>query len=255
MALSWTMDKIGPMTRSAEDCAVVLDAMHGTDPLDGTTIGTPARTSDERTSGFRIGLLNGSIEASSTGVATNTRAAVETLRAFATIEEIRLPDLPFDDAASLVIMCEAASAFEEFLDRGDSLKLRAPEVRTGIYHALDVPAVDYIRALRVRSAGAAEIARLLDGFDALIAPAYHVTAPPAVGNFEAYFARHEGPGLSGMGNLVGLPSISVPTGLEDGLPTSLEILGHWWAESTVLAIANEFQQRTSWHLAKPPGNG
>ena len=252
MALSWTMDKIGPMAKSAADCALILPCLAGGSLADATTLHQPAIGVDERRSGFRLGLLRESIEKSAAGVAENTRAAIDVLSQIGTVEEIELPDLPWDEAASIIIMCEAASAFEEFLERGDGLKLTAPEVRTGVYQGLTVPAIDYLKAMRIRTQGATAMAKILTGFDALIAPAYPVTAPPAEGNFESYFDKHPGVSLSAMGNLLGLPSISVPTGLADGLPTSLEILGTWWSESTLIQIAATYQNHTTWHTARPP---
>jgi aspartyl-tRNA(Asn)/glutamyl-tRNA(Gln) amidotransferase subunit A len=253
MALSWTMDKIGPMARSAADCALVLRAIAGASAADSTTLGQPELAADDRRSGFRFGLLKGSIESSAPGVAANATAAVERLREIGTVEEIDLPELPWDDAASIIIMCEAASVFAEFLKRGDGMRLTAPEDRIGLYHAFTVPSTDYLQAMRIRTFGAGKMAELLAGFDALVAPAYPVTPPPAEGNFEAYFDKHPGHSLSAMGNLLGLPSISVPTGLdEDGLPTSLEILTSWWMEPTVFAIAAAYQSRTTWHTSRPP---
>jgi aspartyl-tRNA(Asn)/glutamyl-tRNA(Gln) amidotransferase subunit A len=252
MALSWTMDKIGPMTRSAADCATVLVAIAGSFPADATTLGQPALRSEDHVAPYRLGVLKGSLEASAPGVAANTQAAIEILGKMGSIEEIELPDLPWDEAAAIIIMCEAASAFEKLLASGDGMKLTAPEDRTGLYHALQVPAVDYLKAMRLRSHGAAEMGRLLSGFDALIAPAYPVTAPPAEGSFEAYFDKHPGTTLSAMGNLLGLPSISVPTGLADGMPTSLEILSTWWAEPTMIAIADAYQSQTNCHSSRPP---
>jgi aspartyl-tRNA(Asn)/glutamyl-tRNA(Gln) amidotransferase subunit A len=264
MALSWTMDKIGPMARSAADCAVVLAEIAGSSRADATTLGQPRLGPDERAAGFRrrrdgrprcrIGLLKDSLDTCAPGVAANARAAIDVLTQIGSVEEIALPDLPWDDAASVIIMCEAASAFEAFLESGAGLELTAPEDRTGLYQALAVPAVDYLKALRVRTEGAAAMAAVLANYDALIAPTFPVPPPPAEGSFTEFFDMHPGASLSAMGNLVGLPSIAVPTGLDDdALPTSLEILGTWWAEPTVIAIANAYQQRTTWHQARPPG--
>ena len=256
MALSWTMDKIGPMAHAAKDCAMVLAAIAGPSPADTTTIGQPALTADDRRDGFRFGFLRTSIDKVDDAVAENTRASLEILRELGEVSEIDLPELPWDDAASLIIMCEAASAFEDFLDSGRCAELTAPEDRSGLYHALAVPAVDYLRAMRVRKAGAAAMAPLLARFDLLVAPAYSISAPPAEGSFEAYFDKHPAEGLSGMGNLVGLPSISVPNGFTaNGLPASLELLGSWWSESTIVAAATELLRRTNWHTRRPPGYG
>jgi aspartyl-tRNA(Asn)/glutamyl-tRNA(Gln) amidotransferase subunit A len=252
MALSWSMDKIGPMTRSAEDCGLVLEAIAGPSAGDSSTFGQPALTTDDRTSGFRFGFLRNSIEKVDPAVAENTRASLELLREFGEVTEVDLPDLPWNDAASMIIMCEAASAFEEFLDSGRSSELTAPEDRSGVYHALTVPAVDYLRAMRIRKAGAMAMAPLVEQYDLLVAPAYSVGAPPAEGNFEAYFDKHPAESLSAMGNLTGLPSISVPNGFTaNGLPTSLELLGSWWNEGAVIAAATELQRRTDWHTRRP----
>ena len=254
MALSWTMDKIGPMARSADDCATGLAAIAGPSQGDAITVGQPRPISDDRASGFRFGFLRDSIDKVDDAVAANTRASLEVLRQFGNVTEIELPDLPWDDAASMIIMCEAASAFEDLLESGRASELTAPEDRIALYHALTVPAVDYLRAMRIRKAGAAAMTQLLKQFEVLVAPAYSVGAPPAEGNFEAYFDKHPAQSLSGMGNLTGLPSISVPNGFTAaGLPTSLELLGAWWNEGTVIAAASGLQRRTEWHTKTPPG--
>jgi aspartyl-tRNA(Asn)/glutamyl-tRNA(Gln) amidotransferase subunit A len=253
MALSWTMDKIGPMARSADDCATVLAAIAGPSQGDLATVGQPGLTVDDRHSGFRVGFLRDSLDKADEAVAANARASLDVLRQFGEVTEFGLPDLPWDDAASMIIMCEAASAFEDLLESGRSSELTAPEDRSGVYHALAVPAVDYLRALRIRKAGAVAMAPLLEQHDLLVAPAYSVGAPPAEGEFEAYFDKHPAESLSGMGNLVGLPSISVPNGFTAaGLPTSLELLGAWWNEGTILAAAAELQRRTDWQTKRPP---
>jgi aspartyl-tRNA(Asn)/glutamyl-tRNA(Gln) amidotransferase subunit A len=254
MALSWTMDKIGPMARSAADCALVLESIAGPSQGDAISIGQPALSTDDRASGFRFGFPRNSIEKVDPAVADNTRASLEVLREFGEVSEIDLPELPWNDAASMIIMCEAASAFEEFLESGRTAELTAPEDRSGVYHALTVPAVDYLRAMRIRKAGAMAMAPLVEQYDLLVAPAFSVGAPLADDSFEAYFDKHPAESLSAMGNLTGLPSISVPTGFTaNGLPTSLELLGSWWNEDTVVAAAAELQRRTDWHTQHPPG--
>ena len=253
MALSWTLDKIGPMARSAGDCWMVLEALAGADPDDEITIGAPALGELPEVGPIRFGVLRGSIEKSAPGVAANARAAIEVLRQFGTVTESSLPDMPWDEAATTIIACEAASAFEDFLDRGDGKHLTAPEDRSGVYHAQQVPAVDYLRALRIRAEGARQIEPLLADFDVLVAPSYSVEAPPAVGSFDAYFDKHEADSLSAVGNLLGLPSIAVPTGLGDAqLPTGIELLGRWWTEALLTRVATQFQERTNWHDLRPP---
>jgi len=113
--------------------------------------------------------------------------------------------------------------------------------------------VDYLRAIRVRARGVAEMQRVFEQFDLLVAPAYAVTAPLAEGSFEAHYDEYPAPRLGAMGNLLGLPSVSVPTGLgENGMPTSLELLGKWWDEALGVQCAELYQGKTAFHTARPP---
>ena len=153
----------------------------------------------------------------------------------------------------MVIMCEEASAFQDFIESGQGAGLTAPEDRSGGYHGLTVPAVDYLKALRIRTEGAAAMCELLAEAMMLCSPRpIRCHRRPRTATSRRIL-RNTGKSLSGMGNLLGLPSISIPVGLdEDALPTSLEILGAWWAEPTILAIATAFQAQTDWHTARPP---
>jgi len=269
MALSWTMDKIGPMARTAEDCWAVLDAIAGSDDDDPTSTACPvlppfpwtdygasiagtADTSGDSGERFRFGVLRGSTERAQPEVAANFAASREDLRQIGMVEEVELPNLPWDAAASVVVIAEGTAAFEEFITSGDCAGLTAPEDRVGLYHGLTLPAVDYLRALRIRRLGSRQLDTLLSSYDAIVAPTLPYVATPIDANFATWFGRDRGPSLGAAGNLCGLPSICVPNGFgERGLPTSLEFLGRAYAEDRILAAARAYQARTNWHTRHP----
>ena len=255
MAMSWTMDKIGPLARTAEDCGVVLAAIAGPDPADRSTLAHPAfaGTTAERRDGFRFAVLRRSAEAAEPEVAANFVASLDALREIGTLEEIDLPDLPFDEAAELVIVAEAAAAFEEFVESGASLGLTAPEDRAGLDHAFALPAVDYLRALRIRRLGGSALDDMLRPYDAIVAPTLRQVAPPLTGRFDSEFGGDSKPALGGPGNLSGLPAITVPNGFgRGGLPTGLELMGRADSEPLLIAAARAYQARTDWHTRRPP---
>jgi aspartyl-tRNA(Asn)/glutamyl-tRNA(Gln) amidotransferase subunit A len=252
MALSWTMDKLGPLARTAEDCATVLAAIAGPDPNDPTTTDRPLPPVPAQRDGFRFAVLRGAAGQAQPEVAANFAASLDVLRGIGTVEEVDLPDLPWDAAASVVVMAEAASAFEEFITSDACSALAAPEDRVGLHHALVLPAVDYLRALRIRRRGTRELDRLLASYDAIVAPALPYVATPIRDHFATWFGRERGPSLGAAGNLCGLPSVSVPNGFgERGLPTALEFMGRAYAEDRILAAAIAYQERTDWHTRHP----
>lgn len=253
MALSWTMDKIGPLARTAEECALVLAAMAGPDPVEPTTAASsPFAPPADQADGFRFAVLKDGTEQAQPEIQANFEASLAELRAIGSLEEVALPDLPFDAAASVVINVEAASAFEEFNRDGHSAGLAAPEDRCGLFHAFAIPAVDYLRALRIRRLGSRQLEALLAAFDAIVAPTHLSVAPPIDQPFKPFFARHQGPRLGAAGNLCGVPSITVPNGFgERGLPTGIEFMGRAWGEDRVVAAAMALQARTEWHRRMP----
>jgi aspartyl-tRNA(Asn)/glutamyl-tRNA(Gln) amidotransferase subunit A len=255
MALSWTMDKIGPIARTAGECAMVLAAIAGPDAAEPTTTASrPFDPPGEQADGFRFAVLKGCLDQAQPEVRANFEASLAVLQEIGTLEEIALPDLPFDAAASVVINVEAASAFEEFTIEGRSAELTAPEDRVGLYHAFAIPAVDYVRALRIRRLGSRQLDTLLTPFDAIVAPTHPSVAPPIDEPFKPFFARHQGPRLGAAGNLCGLPSITVPNGFgERGLPTGIEFMGRAWGEDRVVAAATALQGRTEWHRREALG--
>ena len=248
MALSWSMDKIGPMARSAADCRLVFSAI--VDPP--SNVGQPTDYTRDPAQPFRFGVLAGAAEGVQEEVAANFERSLEVLRETGTVETIELPDFPFDAAASLVIMAEAAAAFEEFILSDVPEQLTAPEDRTGLLHALTLPAVDYLRALRIRHKGGQAMDALLTSYDAIVAPTLPYVATPITDRFETWSMKERDPSLGGVGNLCGLPSITMPNGFgERGLPTGIEMMGRAFGDWTVLDAAEEYQRRTGWHLNTP----
>ncbi|MGH2603013.1 MAG: amidase family protein, partial [Dehalococcoidia bacterium] len=129
-----------------------------------------------------------------------------------------------------------------------------PEDRIGLFHAFAIPAVDYLRALRIRRLGGRQLDTLLTPFDAIVAPTHLSVAPPIDQPFKPFFDRHQGPRLGAAGNLCGLPSITVPNGFgERGLPTGIEFMGRAWGEERLVAAAMALQARTEWHERKAEG--
>jgi aspartyl-tRNA(Asn)/glutamyl-tRNA(Gln) amidotransferase subunit A len=198
-------------------------------------------------------VLAGSASEAQPEVATNFAAALDALSDFATLNEISLPaEVPWDAAASVIVMAEAASAFEEFIVSGASQGLTAPEDRVGLHHALALPATDYLRALRIRKKAMRLLADLLAGYDAIVAPAMPYVAIPLADRFDTWFGRERGPSLGAAGNLCGVPSITVMNGLgARGLPTGLEIMSRAGREGTLLELAKKYQSVTDWHERHP----
>jgi len=244
MALSWTMDKIGPMCHTAVDCELVLNAI--AERVEWTEM-------ERARPPFRLGVLAGSADEAQPEVATNFAAALDVLSDFAVLEEVSLPaDIPWDAAASVIVMAEAASAFEEFIVSGESQGLSAPEDRAGLHHALALPATDYLRALRIRRKAMRLLDELLSGYDAIVAPTMPYVAIPLRDRFDTWFGKERGPSLGAAGNLCGVPSISVMNGLgERGLPTGLEFMARAGREGTLLEIAGRYQSATDWHRRQP----
>ncbi len=255
MALCWTMDKLGPMCRTADDCGFVLDAIAGRDPADETSLDWPYRYQPEqqRHEGFRLAVLENATASTQPEVAANFEAALGVLRDFGTIEQIALPELPYDAVAMTIIRAEASSAFDDFLLAGGAAGLTAPEDRINPLAYAALPARDYLRALRIRSHVQREMDALFARYDAILAPGTRTVASPISESFSKSLRRAGGDGLGAAGNVAGLPAVCVPNGFgERGLPTSIQFVGRAGAENTVLAVADAYQQRTDWHRRLPP---
>ena len=254
MALSWTLDKLGPLCLTADDCGLVLEAIAGPDSRDPTTVDHPFKyDADGETKGFRLAVLKDVTEGAHEDVRENFEESLRTLERFATVEEIEFQDLPYEAITRIILSAEAASAFEEFIESGKSHQLTAPEDHYGPYARTTVLATDYLRALRLR----AKMAKTVDGamapYDAVVAPARSSPASPIGQEF-----RRTTPGttrdiMGAVGNGAGLPSIAVPNGFTDsGLPTGIQFMGRAYSENKILAVARAYQSVTDWHRQHPP---
>lgn len=253
MALSWTMDKIGPMARSAEDCETILLALAGQDPQDEWSAPEPPHRPISPAEAKRLKAAFVSLDFSKSGeleVQAAFEKALDVLReAGVALHEVKLPELPFEEVAGLVITAEAASAFEDlFLDgRVRQLADRgAPLARAA---AAAITGADYVKACRIRTLCQRAMADFFSEWDVLLAPGEMMTALPAEASF-ADVAWSDPVG--GMGNLCGLPGIAVPCGFgKGGLPVGLSIVAGAFEEGRILGMAKLYQGLTDWHRKRP----
>jgi aspartyl-tRNA(Asn)/glutamyl-tRNA(Gln) amidotransferase subunit A len=254
MALCWSLDKLGPMARSADDCGLVLNAIAGFDPNDPSSLAAPFHydPSRLRNRGFRSGVLREGLDLMQPEVRDNFEQSLRVLEQVGEIEDVTLPDYPYSETATVILRSEAAAAMEELMERGDLAKLTAPEDRTNGYAGSFIPAVDYLRAMRIRRRLAADLDALLSNFDYVAAPSTGVVASPLTMSFDEYAGPARRLSLGAAANLAGLPGISVPNGFgQRGLPTGLQFVGRAGGENAVLAVARAYQDRTDWHRRIP----
>lgn len=262
MALSWSMDKIGPIGRTAEDCGRILEAIAGGDLDDPGSARKSFRFFPQfapKPAALRAGYSKADIEESADPVLRPAlRAAVDALRAMGVeMVDVSLPDLPYSAIASTIIGAEAASAFEDLIVDGRIDQLIDPHQAASLTAASKIPVVDYLRACRIRSLVRSDFARLFSKVDVLFSPACYWPAPPIgepldrvaalAGKRSAGGLRHVGPA----GNLAGLPAISVPCGLAEGMPVGFMLVSRPFTENTILSLAMEYQSRTDWHKRRP----
>lgn len=238
MALSWSMDKLGPLCRSVEDAALVFDAIRGSDGRDITVVDAPFRWERPRPlKEMRIGYIPGEFEPQrwSDHRKKVYRDALEVLRKLgANLEPIELPDLPVG-AIGMVLTVEASAAFDDLVRSGRVRELtrQGPGAWPNSFRtARFVPAVEFIRAQRARRILMRHADMLMRDYDAFITP--------------------NNSGSLGMTNLTGHPALAVPCGFDEkGNPMVLMITGKLYGESAILDIGWQYEQATEWHTKRP----
>ena len=266
MALCWTLDKLGPMARTAADCNTIFGVIRGEDERDPTTtrvqrsgqatwVSSAAMAMPGNLMKSRIGLVRGTWERAQPAVRENFLASVDVLRAQGhTVTEIDYPDLPSSAAVSIIVDAEGASAFEEILNDGRAKSLRCAADRIGGYESAATLAIDYLRAQRIRAKIRAALMQLFESVDLIAAPARATVAYPIGPNFDqVYLDVRSGPPVISSMNLLGAPGIAMPNGFgEHELPTSIQLNTAPANEVRLLNAAVNFQLATNHHAKTPP---
>ena len=265
MPLSWTLDKLGPFCRSAEDCGLVLETIAGGDRRDPGSAGksfyyTPQYA--RKMSDLRIGFAPVDFsEWPDEAARPAFQQALETVRGLgATMVETRLPDFPYGPMIGTIISVDAASVFELLITSGKVDELADQKQIAGLKAGLEIPAHVYLKAMRARRLAQEAIFKLFGDVDVLVTPA----PGPAMKIDEPLDRRPDRAGADGAkpkdsgltalipaGNLAGIPALCLPCGFVGNLPVGLQLAGRPFTENTLLAMGKEFQGRTDWHKRRP----
>lgn len=240
MSLSWSMDKVGPMTRSAEDCAIVYSFISGKDTKDQTTTAYPDGFEPKKDiSSLRVGYLKNDIKKDTTLSKKNSERAIKTFQKLGLkLTEVELPeDMPYQ-GFDIILRAEAGAFFDDLVRSGDvdqmveqHQKSRANSLRQSRF----IPAVEYLQANRHRQVLIEKMNTIMKEYDVLISPSF--------GNRQLVIT-----------NLTGHPVISIPTGLdEEKHPTSITLVGNLYDEASILLLAKAFQKNTQYDEMHPEG--
>jgi aspartyl-tRNA(Asn)/glutamyl-tRNA(Gln) amidotransferase subunit A len=261
MPLSWTLDKIGVLARSAEDCGLVLSVISGRDDADPAS----ARKSfhhmpqyHQKFSELKIGYAEIDwTQWPDEPLRPAFANALQTVKSIGgQMVEAQLPDYPYKSVIGAIIDSEGASVFEQLIRSGKVDELADQSQIDGLKASLTYSAVDYLKAMRVRAQIQSAFRDLFTALDLLVAPTHFSLPDRADRPFDETppnrpSVKGVGAGLVQAGNLCGLPAITIPCGLVNGLPIGLTIVGAPFQENGIIAFATEFQNRTSFHKQHP----
>ncbi len=274
MALSWTMDKLGPMARYAADLGPILAAIAGPDERDATALDAEfsfTAASSPRLDGIRIGYFPlASLPAASPIRPLYPAALRQLKRLGATLISTRLPDFPYGPTATTILYAEGSAAFAPLIASPDLQKLADPTQIAGLYAGTRMCAVDYLRATQLRCSAQQRMEEFFQRhqLDALLhagsrwlpplagipfdqqppaQPAHRAKTAPDAADLRNVYE------LSGAGNLLGLPAVAFNIGFDarHKLPLGLELAARPLQEALLLRIAMAYQRTTPWHRRHP----
>jgi aspartyl-tRNA(Asn)/glutamyl-tRNA(Gln) amidotransferase subunit A len=254
LTLSWTLDHTGPMARTVEDCASLLQRLAGHDPLDPASSRAPvadyAAALEGGVRGVRIGVVrNYFFEGVDPEVARAFEEAMATLRRLgAEVRDVEIPSLAATHSFLLIMLAEAYAYHER--DLRERPELYGDVLRERLQAGALVTGAEYVQAQRIRSEICRETAAVLGSVDVLATP---TTPRPATPFAQAHdpefgFPRSNMPPF----NITGLPTLALPCGFSSsGLPLSLQLAAGPFDEATVLRVGHAYEQATSWHTRRP----
>ena len=237
MVLAWTMDKVGPICRSVEDCVLVLHAIRGPDGRDATVRAVPFNwNADASVADLRVGYVKSAFERNRRAKATDEATLEELRRLGIDPVPIEMPDFPID-ALRLIMDAETATAFDELVVTGRAgllAKQGKGDRPNNLRHAELIPAVEYIQANRARTILIARVAEVMEQIDVFVAPSLSDV-------------------VLMLTNLTGHPCVVVPNGfIDDKEPTSITFVGGLFKDTQTALIAHRFQEATDFRRRQPP---
>jgi Asp-tRNA(Asn)/Glu-tRNA(Gln) amidotransferase A subunit family amidase len=238
MSLSWSMDKIGPITRSAEDAEIVFEAIYGKDVKDPSTNSVPFNRSSKTPGQLKVAYLKGVIDKDTTDAGKNLQAALEVFQKLGVkLDSIAFPaDYPYA-VFDIILRAEAGAFFDELVRSGE-VDLMVEQQKSSRANSLRqsrfIPAVEYLQANRQRRQLIEELNTLFSQYDVIIAP---------TSDFRQLMGT----------NLSGHPVVCIPNGLDKkGRPTSFTLIGNLYDEGSILALAKAYQAATDFEEQHPP---
>lgn len=260
LPMAWTMDKVGPIARSAWDCALVLEAIAGPDAADRSTgrTFTAASVAHARAviAGVRLGYAPIDFEeiADVTMRPALTHALMDLAALGFRVMECELPRLPYHAALNLIACAEGGAALRRVIQGPAMAQVASREQVAYLRGSLEIAAVDYIDATRVRALVREGFERLFESVDVLVSFNQAVPAPSVLESFHGEEDVRGNAALIAAANLAGLPGLFLPCGFtSSGLPVGIQLVGPPFSEARLIAMGMAFQEATRWHLAQPPG--
>jgi aspartyl-tRNA(Asn)/glutamyl-tRNA(Gln) amidotransferase subunit A len=262
MALSWTLDKVGVLAHTAEDCGLVLHVIAGSDSNDPGSAGKSFYyTPDwyQKITEFKVGFaeidFSDWVDEPLRPAFANALSVVKSIGP--QMVETRLPDFPYGPVIGTIIDSEAASIFEVLIRSGQVDTLADGGQIAGLKASMNYSAVDYLKAMRVRSQVQDAFRKVFADLDLLLAPTRFNLPDRSDQPFDETPRKHPdqrgvGSGLVQASNLCGLPALTIPCGFVNGLPIGLQVVGPPFTENRLIAFAREFQKRTDFHKQHPP---
>jgi len=236
MALAWTMDKIGPICRNAEDCAMVFDVIRGQDEKDPFTIHAAFNYNSRiNLKKLKVGFVQDLFKTNYDNRVNDSITLVTFKSLGINLLPVRLPDSIPTAALNIILWAEASAAFDELTrsNRDTLLRLQTKSAWPNFFRqGRFIPAVEYINANRLRTLLIRELHQLFSQYDVILCPSF------------------EGDQLL-MTNLTGHPCVVLPNGFIEGHPTSISLLGNLFDEATILAVAKAYQNATDWDEQHP----